>query len=135
MNVDYAFLADMAQAAPDGKINAIGAGIDRILATSFPTVQPMLAFVVRINVAASECDHEHKLEVQLWDPDGARIGPQLNGSILAHRDPQHPTRAAHAQLAMMMIGIPFHKAGDYAFHILVDGHEQQVLPLFIEIKN
>src|SRR5258708_26955469 len=60
--VRLAFLADAAQAQPDGKIYALGAGIDTIYAAQFPAVQPSLTVVVKIEFTPAACGRPHAIE-------------------------------------------------------------------------
>ena len=44
--LDFAFLADAAEAEPDKKFYVLGGGVDSIGAQAFPVVHPHLAFRV-----------------------------------------------------------------------------------------
>ncbi len=130
MEVEFAFLADGAQAAPDGKMYVLGGGIDRIFAQSFPARHPFLALVVKLKLHPSECERPHKLEIELWDRDGRRMGPHVEGGFTATRQPK--MRPGSVQLVLNFMNAEFPKPDDYEFHILVDGQHRKTLPLYVE---
>jgi len=131
MQVEYAFLADAAQVDRDGKLHALGAGIDRIRSHAFPASHPYLALVVKLQLHPAECDRRHHLEVELWDPDGRRLGA-LGADFAAQRQADAPMRPVFAQLVFNFVNQQFPVHGDYAFHILVDGQHLKEMPLYLE---
>jgi len=128
VEVEYAFLADAAQAT-DGKLHVLGAGIDEIRAPDFPCVHPYMSLVVKLELHPSECDRDHGLEIELWDPDGNRIGPQLKGVFSASRDSDHPTRSVFVQMVLNIMGAEFPDPADYAFQVIVNGQHMKEVRL------
>ena len=134
MEIELAFLADAAQETA-GKLNALGIGIDQILADQVPSFHPVMYLVLKIALQPIECDRPHQMEIVLWDPDGQIVGPQLNGQFSASRRADDPLKVSYAQVVVSMIGQRFPREGDYAFHIVIDGQEKKTLPLTIRLKR
>jgi hypothetical protein len=132
VEVEYAFLADAADAPPGGKLYALGVGIDQIRTREFPTTHALLAFVVKLKLHPTECDRTHNLEIELWDPDGQRLTPRLSGEFGAARNPEHPTRPVLVQMVLNLFGTTFPRPGEYEFHIIVNHHHLKTVPLYVE---
>lgn len=130
MEVEYAFLADSAQTSSDGKLYALGAGIGRIYAERFPVVHPYMSLVLKLQLHPAECEREHELEVELWDPDGNPIGGKLAGRFSAERQPRG--RPSYVQLVLNIQNASFKEPGDYQFHIMVDKQIMKTLALTLE---
>lgn len=130
MEVEYAFLADAAQTGPDGKLHVIGGGIDRIFSGQFPARHGLLSLVVKLRLHPTECERPHKLEIQLWDKDGHRLGPQIDGEFTAQKQPK--MRPGSLQTVLNLFGMEFPKADEYDFHIIIDGQHRKTLPLYVE---
>lgn len=131
MRIEYAFLADSAQVSRDGKLYALGAGIDRIFAERLPVTHTYMSLVVRLRLHPMECDRSHHLEIEMWDPDGGRLGPKLETDFRVGRDEKEPSRDRHAQMVLNFYGVEFPREGDYAFHIAADGNHLGHLELFV----
>jgi hypothetical protein len=131
MQLEFAFLADSAQVSSDSKMFVLGGGIDRISSKQFPATHPYMSLVVKIQLHPAECEREHGLEVDLWDPDGKSIGAKVTGKFSAQR--QAEGRSSYVQLVMNMIGVEFRVPGDYGFQILADGQLLKTLPLRLEL--
>ena len=132
MRVIYMLLADSVVPDPSGKANMLGAGLDTILALSFPCTHPSLALFGRLEVALTECGHEHTLRVELLNPDGQIIGEPLAQVFTPERNLADPGRPSLMALIFQYIGLPFPAPGDYAFHILIDNNEMVVVPLYLK---
>ncbi len=130
MQLEFAFLADSAQVSSDGKLFVLGGGIDRIFSQQFPTTHPYMSLVLKIQLHSAECDREHGLEVELWDPDGNPIGGKVAGNFSTPRPPGG--QPSFVQLVMNVLNTEFRVAGDYAFQVVVDGQLLKTLPLHLE---
>ncbi len=53
-DIDFAFLADAAQARPGEKFHVLGGGVSRLAARVFPFRHPHLALVIGLSVTAPE---------------------------------------------------------------------------------
>jgi hypothetical protein len=130
VEVEYAFLADGAQTSSDGKLYVLGGGIDRIFAGQFPATHPIMALVLKIKLHPSECEREHNLELELWDPDGNPIGGKISATFSANR--QGGGRDSFVQLVLNILQQQFPRTGDYGFQIVVDGQHKKTVSLYLE---
>lgn len=132
VDVEFAFLADAAQVSSDGKLYALGAGIDQIGAHAFPTVHPSLVLVLKLCLQPTECDRSHDLQIVLWDADGHPIGPPLIVQFSASRNQDHPTQPIFSQLILNIVNQRFVRPGEYGFYITVDGIQLKRIPLHVK---
>src|SRR5882672_4667233 len=73
MRVDFAFLADSAEAV-NGKMYVMGGCIDTLWTKETPFVyRRPVAFVLRLLLDIAEIGRKHKLEIQIMDEDGKII--------------------------------------------------------------
>jgi hypothetical protein len=131
MEIEFAFLADAAQAPSGSKLYVLGGGIDELAASAFPAIHPQMVLVLKLKVHPTECNRPHKLEVEFWDPDGRRLGPAISGEFAAQRDETNPTRPRFVQLLFNIAGLQLPAPGDYDFHIVVDGQQMKTVPLYV----
>jgi hypothetical protein len=89
-----------------------------------------MSLVVKIQLHPAECEREHGLEVELWDPDGTPIGGKVAGKFAAPR--QQDGRASFVQLVMNVLNAEFRVPGEYAFQVVVDGQLIKTLPIRLE---
>jgi hypothetical protein len=69
-DIEYAFLADAADARPGKKFAVLGGGVSRIGGPEFPLHHPHLALVVGLLVTAPELNAQHDLRFLVLAPDG-----------------------------------------------------------------
>lgn len=124
--LDFAFIADAAEAEPGRKFYVLGGGVDSIGAQRFPVVHPHMALVLRLLVHPAEADRQHALEVKLIDADGHELA-RVQGSFSA----AGPTmgRDIAIPLVMNFVNTRFEAPGDYALDILVGDQHERSLPL------
>ncbi len=127
-DIDFAFLADAADARPGEKFSVIGGGVSRIGGRGFPLVHPHLALVVGLLVTAAEVGREHELRFVFFGPDGAQIA-DATGAIRA--DGQQEARDQVVTFAVDFWSLAFPAAGDYTLRILVGGSERKRLVLTV----
>ena len=72
-DIEYAFLADAADARPGQKFAVIGGGVSRLGGPNFPLRHPHLALVCGLTVTAPEFGAEHDLQFVLLTPDGKQL--------------------------------------------------------------
>lgn len=136
VDVEYAFLADSADAPPNGKLYVLGAGIDRITAANFPVVQPTITLVVKLRLHAAECGAPHTFTADLWDNDGQPCGVHIEQQFIAARNSERPAASVYAQLIMHLVGLRFSAPGDYSFELMVDGtHYKSISLALIQLPN
>jgi hypothetical protein len=125
--LDFAFLADAAEAEPGRKFYVLGGGVDSIGAQAFPVVHPQLALLIRLLVHPTEAERPHALEIRLTDSDGGEL-VKLEGSFTAGTGGP-PGREMPINISLAMANTRFERAGDYSIELLVDNQHVKSLPL------
>ena len=127
-DIDYAFLADAAQATPGQKFHVLGGGLDHIGGQTYPLRHPHLALVIGLRVTAAEVDRAHELRFVLLDPDGREVaGASSSLTVHGHAD----ARDRPVTLAIDAWNLTFPTPGDYSFRLLVNGSERRRIPLVL----
>lgn len=129
MEVDFAFLADSAEAV-NGKLYVMGGAIDTIWGRHAPLIHPHLAFVLRLIFDVAEIGRKHKLEIQIMDEDGAVIA-NLGGDIeIPTKNPNLPKGWRQSLSTVLNFqNLKFLKFGNYSFNILVNNSSLKNVPL------
>src|SRR5512139_2008985 len=127
-DIEFAFLADAAQARPGEKFHVLGGGVSRLASRTFPFRHPHLALVVALSVTAPETGREHEVRFVLLDPDGRELAGA--GGVL-RAGPPPDARDSVLTFAIDLWNVGFERAGDHSFRILVDGSERKRLPLLV----
>jgi hypothetical protein len=128
-DIEFAFLADAAQARPGEKFNILGGGVSRLAAGTFPFRHPHLALVIALTVTAPEAQREHEVRFVLLDPDGRELAGA--GGVL-RTSPPPDARDSLLTFAVDLWNVGFDRPGDHSFRILVDGSERKRLPLIVD---
>jgi hypothetical protein len=128
-DVEFAFLADAADARPGQKFSVIGGGVSRIGGTGLPVRHPHLALVVGLRVAPSEMHQDHDVGFLLIRPDGGEL-TSAGARIRADAPPE--AGESILTFAVDLWSLVFELEGIYAVRILVNGTERKRLPLVIE---
>ena len=129
MKIPLAFLADAAVVHPDGKLSALGCGIDSVNATQFPVQLGNLAVVTKIEFAPTECGRQHIIEVLPLNADGKPFSNLMRQPVTPPRNAIDPTLPSAAQAILNYVGLRFDRPSEFAFSIVVDGTEVASLPL------
>ena len=127
--IEFAFLADAADARPGEKFHVLGGGVSRLGAHAFPFRHPHLALVVGLLVTSPELETAHDVRFVLLAPDGSEIA-SANGLIAAHglRD----GRDTVVTFAIDLWNLGFNVPGDHSLRLLVNGSERKRIPLVVE---
>ena len=128
-DIEYAFLADAADARPGQKFAVIGGGVTRLGGGQFPLRHPHLALVCGLTVTSPEFNKEHDLRFMLLTPDGQQVS-NATAKIVANGPPDGRDTVLTFSLDMWNLSFP--APGDYSIRILVDGSERKRLPLVVE---
>jgi Family of unknown function (DUF6941) len=128
--IDFAFLADAADARPGQKFNVLGGGVTRIGGPSFPLVHPHLALVVGLSVAATELGQDHELRFLLLGPNGAELSRaeaqiRADGWAAGGGD-------TSVTFALDLWNLTFAEPGEYSLRILIGGSERKRMTLTLE---
>ena len=124
--LEFAFLADAAEAEPGRKFYILGGGVDSIGAQAFPVVHPHLALLIRVLVHPMESERPHKLEIRLIDDDGHELA-RMEGNFQATGGP--PGRELPMNISLALSNIRFERQGDYSIELLLDNQHVKSLPL------
>jgi Family of unknown function (DUF6941) len=128
-DIEFAFLADAAQARPGEKFSVLGGGVTRVGSRQFPFRHPHLALVIALSVTAPETAQEHEIRFVLLDPDGRELAGA--GGVMRTAPPPD-ARDSVVTFAVDIWNVGFEVAGDHSFRILVDGSERKRLPLVVD---
>jgi hypothetical protein len=126
--IEYAFLADAAEAQPGQKFAVLGGGVSRIGGPQFPLRHPHLAMVVGLLLTTPELGAEHDLRFVVLSPDGDEISSA--GARIRAEGPRDGTDAV-LTFSLDLWNLIFPGPGSYSIRILVDGSERKRLPLVI----
>ena len=130
MKIDFAFLADAAQASPDGKFSVIGGGLTAIYAQKFPTLLQALALVVKLIATKDEVGLEHNLRIELINPLQVTAMPPLGGKFTIAPNLEHPDWPITAQFVITIAPIVFEIPGSYTLRFSVDSILLKTLTLY-----
>ena len=128
--IDFAFLADAADARPGQKFHVIGGGVDRLAGQTFPLVHPHLALVIGLKITAPELNEEHEVRFVLLDRNGKEV---TSGSANLVAQGDSDGRDSLVTFAVDLWNLSFNLPGDYSFRVLVDGSERKRLPLVVSM--
>ncbi len=131
-DIEYAFLADAADARPGQKFGVLGGGVSRIGGPQFPLRHPHLAMVVGLLVTSPELGSEHDLRFLVLTPAGGQLST-AEAKIVTNGPPDG--RDTVLTFSLDLWNMMFPEPGDYSIRILVDGSERKRLPLVVEQRG
>jgi hypothetical protein len=126
--LDFAFLADAAEAEPGRKFYVLGGGIDQVAGASFPLVHPHMALVMRFLVHPTELGRAHRLEVRMVDADGRELA-RVEGDLSAGTPEDSLGREVPVNMVLNMANSRFEAPGDYAIDILMNNQHVKSIAL------
>jgi hypothetical protein len=130
LRLDWAVLANAAEAPPNGLVYILGAGFDTLVRDQFPT--PFGGVIVlRLQTTRLETERPHKVEVHGTDEDGRPLLAQPIVLNLPAR--QVPPDYPHgwdlaANIVINLSTVAVSKPGFYNFEILIDDQQVRTLP-------
>jgi len=128
-DIEYAFLADAAEARPGEKFAVIGGGVTRLGGAQFPLNHPHLSLVCGLTVTAPEFGVEHELQFVMLTPTGQQLS---NATAKVTANGLTDGRDTVLTFSIDMWNLAFPQSGDYSIRILVNGSERKRLPLIVE---
>jgi hypothetical protein len=128
-DIDFAFLADAAEAVPGRKFAVLGGGVSRVGGPAFPLRHPHLALVVGLGVTAPELDAEHEVRFVILRPDGREL---TSGAAGIKASGSGDGRDTVITFSIDLWNLVFDVPGEYSCRLLVDGQERKRLPLQVE---
>ena len=131
-DIEYAFLADAADAKPGQKFAVIGGGISRLGGQSFPLRHPHLALVVGLLVTAAELGSAHQVRFVVMGPTGDTLS-SADATITANGPGDGRDTVLTFAVDLWNVVLP--TPGEFTIRILVDGSERKRLPLLVEQRR
>jgi hypothetical protein len=130
MQLAFALLADLAEITSEGKIAMLGGDIDTIKTQMFPAVHPRLSLVVKLNVKPAECNREHQFQVEVLNPAGELITPEIKSAFIPRpgEDKDRPLKYIFVLSFPLLL---LSTSGTYIFRLLVNDEELGTLPLYV----
>jgi hypothetical protein len=130
MRLDWALLANAAEAPPNGLVYVLGAGFDTLVRDQFPTPFGG-AIVLRLLTTRLETERPHKVEVHGSDEDGRAVLQKPIVLNLPAR--QVPADYPHgwdlaASIVINLATVPIERPGFYNFEIMIDDQQVRTLP-------
>ena len=129
-DIEFAFLADAADARPGQKFSVLGGGIDRIGGPTFPLQHPHLALVIGLSLTSVELNREHEVKFLLLDSGGQEL-TSGSANITAQGTADAPDNVI--TFAVDLWNLTFSLPGDYSFRLLIDGSERKRLALNVSV--
>ena len=130
MRLDWALLANAAEAPPNGLVYILGGGFDTLIRDQFPT--PFGGVIVlRLQTTRLETERAHRVEVHCTDEDGKPFVPQpIVFNLPARQVPaDYPLGwDLAASIVINLTSVPIDRAGFYNFEILIDDQQVRTLP-------
>lgn len=123
MDVPLAVLADAANAAADGRLNILGI-FGEIRSSQFPAIHPAAVLVFQLRARRSEQGNHARVIVRMMDLDS--VLAEIEGEFVIPSGKEPGDVIMNQIFSLQMLTLP--RAGDYAFHILVNGDEKNVVP-------
>ena len=130
MRLDWALLANAAEAPPNGLVYILGAGFDTLVRDQFPTAFGGV-IVLRVQTTRLESERPHRVEVHCSDEDGK---PVLQQPIVLNIPPRKlPPDYPHgwdlsANIVINLTAVAIAGPGFYNIAILIDDQQVRSLP-------
>lgn len=126
MEVSLAVICDYASVSQEGKLNIMGV-FQEINPPVLPFAFPMMYLVVEMEAGIAEADTQKHIQILLIDQDGNQM-LDFQGDVTVPPIAA-PGGRAYTNINAGLNGLNFEAAGNYAFHILVNGEEKRTVPL------
>ena len=128
MHVRFAFLCDYAQDSGNGKISALGIGIDNFFVPNL--TQPISPFCLVVNLEANRSEAGQKqFEIHLMNEDGQTVIPPIKGEIVIPV-PSHGIKTG-AGIVAGFTNIIFPNYGSFQISFLINGQEFVNIPITV----
>jgi hypothetical protein len=125
--LDFAFLADAAEAESGRKFYVLGGGIDQIAGPTFPLVHPHMALLMRFLVPQNELGRGHMLTVRLVDSERNELA-RIDGKIETSTG-EIAGLAVPVNMVINMANTRFETPGEYSIDIVMNGEFQRTIGL------
>ena len=123
MDVPLAVLAEAANVSRENTLNILGIfGVIR--ASAFPARHPAAVLVIQLRARPSERGQPVRVTIRMMDED--KVLAEIEGEFVIPSPEGSDDIRINQLFHLRMLVLP--KAGEYAFHILVNGDEKATVP-------
>jgi hypothetical protein len=134
MELAYGFLAKFVDLTPEGVFSAIGGGFDTLHTSDLPITIPSAAVFARILTGPGEWGREHRVRLQLVDPDGEKLPVDIDFPFTPTQHSGAEHRAKGVNFGVNIVNIVLPKPGKYEFRVLVDNERIGAVAFFVRRK-
>lgn len=131
MQILNAVLAQDVEESEDGTRNIFGI-LGGLRVTAVPYVEPHMKLFIHFSANPGEVGTEKLIDMQLLAADGQMMR-RVGGTVTVPEPPRPGARSDFA-VTMPLTKVPFVQAGDYGFHIVVEGVERTI-PFYISVEE
>ncbi len=128
MDFKYAHLADYAGDGGNGKLTLVGIFDTIFVGEQRPILLPSICLAAVFDAHVSE-GSAHQFELRFCDQDGQDVISRARLPI--HFVPGGRDRPLRGLAIVQFAPMPITQAGEYAFHLFIDGHEMTSLALHV----
>ncbi len=123
-----AVLADYANLSREGKLNIMGI-FQEINPPVLPFTLPQMYLVLGLTAGPAEFNTTRNLRIPLLHSDGQEVlAMEAEMRVPSAR---RPGSRAYINETILLAGVTFPQAGDYAFHILIGDDEKATVPVHV----
>lgn len=119
MKLSFAFLANCAELAPDGRFHVIGGGINGFSVAALPGVLPPMAVIANVHFPPDECGPEYLLRMRLVLPDGDVSDLESTQTLRTGVAHQAPYVGAHLKVVINVLNLNLPQYGQYMWNFFV----------------
>jgi hypothetical protein len=116
----------------DGTIDILGI-LTGLRVSSVPLAEPQINLFVSFSASPAEVGMEKIIEILLLDADGDPMR-RSQATITVPESPR-PGSRSDFNLNFPLKNVPFVRAGDYGFHILVGDDDKRTVPFYISVEE
>lgn len=127
MQTDFAFICDAADISGP-KLHALGIGVDTMFAEAVPFQIPHFYLVAQFRGSAAEVGMM-TVTIRFLNDDGADFLPAQEVQMQVSLMPGQ--LRSHGKLLFKFFNIVFPSYGNYAIHVLLQGHELAHIPIAV----
>jgi hypothetical protein len=132
MKVMVAFVCEVAVQVPSRKINAIGI-LNELYSEEYPFVREHLSVVTGFEASATEVGQRKNIRVALHGPEDVELAAVEDSHTI--KPPMYIGRPKYMYTVWDFWGVEFPSAGDYVFHILINGDKKAMIPLYVYARS
>ncbi len=119
MKLDFAIFADSAILADNGLFSLLGGGIEWIEAPALPATCQHLVLLARFSFEAGECGKNYECVVEVTDPGGNVLTPNLSVTLKPAANPTHPESPSTFTARYGYDGFTMEHVGRYRFRFVI----------------